>query len=60
MKTFCFGKKVFQSQAKMGRKFFVGGNWKMNGSKSKIDEIIKNLHDESLSSETGLFEVTHS
>ncbi|GFR26937.1 triosephosphate isomerase B, partial [Trichonephila clavata] len=25
------------------RKFFVGGNWKMNGSKSKIDEIVKFL-----------------
>ncbi|KAL9970190.1 hypothetical protein ACROYT_G022524 [Oculina patagonica] len=27
----------------MERKFFVGGNWKMNGSKAKIDEILKNL-----------------
>ena len=24
---------------KMGRKFFVGGNWKMNGTKSEIDAI---------------------
>jgi len=24
----------------MGRKFFVGGNWKMNGTKASIDEII--------------------
>ena len=23
----------------MARKFFVGGNWKMNGNKSSIDEI---------------------
>ena len=23
----------------MSRKFFVGGNWKMNGTKSSIDEI---------------------
>jgi triosephosphate isomerase len=37
----------------MGRKFFVGGNWKMNGSKAKIDEILKNLHDSSLSADTG-------
>ncbi|KAJ8320213.1 hypothetical protein KUTeg_001800 [Tegillarca granosa] len=27
------------------RKFFVGGNWKMNGSKESIDGIIKFLHD---------------
>ena len=25
---------------KMGRKFFVGGNWKMNGTKAGIDSII--------------------
>jgi triosephosphate isomerase len=24
----------------MGRKFFVGGNWKMNGNKASIDAII--------------------
>ncbi|KAI4486512.1 triosephosphate isomerase [Polistes fuscatus] len=24
----------------MGRKFFVGGNWKMNGTKKEIDEIV--------------------
>ena len=24
----------------MGRKFFVGGNWKMNGDKASIDAII--------------------
>lgn len=24
----------------MGRKFFVGGNWKMNGSKAEIDTIL--------------------
>jgi triosephosphate isomerase len=24
----------------MGRKFFVGGNWKMNGTKAGIDSII--------------------
>ena len=26
-------------RAKMGRKFFVGGNWKMNGTKAEIDTI---------------------
>jgi len=39
----------------MERKFFVGGNWKMNGSKGKIDEILKNLAESSLSPSTGLF-----
>ena len=24
----------------MGRKFFVGGNWKMNGNKASIDGIV--------------------
>lgn len=27
----------------MGRKFVVGGNWKMNGDKNQISEIINNL-----------------
>ncbi|XP_022126193.2 triosephosphate isomerase [Pieris rapae] len=27
----------------MGRKFVVGGNWKMNGDKNQINEIINNL-----------------
>lgn len=27
------------------RKFFVGGNWKMNGSKSKVDEILKFMNE---------------
>jgi len=26
--------------SKMGRKFFVGGNWKMNGNKASIDGIV--------------------
>ena len=37
----------------MERKFFVGGNWKMNGNKAKIDEIIKNLESSDLDSSTG-------
>lgn len=27
----------------MGRKFIVGGNWKMNGDKNQINEIVNNL-----------------
>lgn len=34
----------------MGRKFFVGGNWKMNGDKKSIDEIIKFLASGTLDS----------
>lgn len=29
----------------MPRKFFVGGNFKMNGSKAKLDEIISNINN---------------
>ena len=37
----------FEPGSKMsgGRKFFVGGNWKMNGSKAKVDEILKFMND---------------
>nr|UKO95418.1 triosephosphate isomerase [Demodex canis] len=35
----------------MGRKFFVGGNWKMNGPKSKVDEIMNFLETEPLDSQ---------
>jgi len=27
----------------MSRKFFVGGNWKMNGTKKVADELLSNL-----------------
>jgi len=36
-----------------GRKFFVGGNWKMNGSKASIDEIIKFLNEKGVNPKTG-------
>lgn len=39
----------------MERRFFVGGNWKMNGNKASIDEIIKTLAEGDLSSKTGLW-----
>ena len=38
----------------MERNFFVGGNWKMNGSKASIDGILKTLAEGELSSSTGL------
>lgn len=31
---------ILKSIPKMGRKFIVGGNWKMNGDKKAIDGII--------------------
>jgi triosephosphate isomerase len=34
------------------RKFFVGGNWKMNGTKAGIDEIIKFLNEKGLNPNT--------
>ena len=37
----------------MGRKFFVGGNWKMNGDKASIDTIIAFLKAGPLDSNTG-------
>ncbi|KAL2213370.1 triosephosphate isomerase [Sarocladium strictum] len=36
----------------MARKFFVGGNFKMNGSISSIKEIVKNLNDADLDPNT--------
>ena len=37
----------------MGRKFFVGGNWKMNGDKASIDPIIAFLKEGPLDPNTG-------
>ena len=37
------------------RKFFVGGNWKMNGNKKEIDVIIDFLTTGPLSANTGKF-----
>lgn len=38
-----------------GRKFFVGGNWKMNGNKAEIDGIINFLTAGPLDPNTGKF-----
>ena len=35
------------------RKFFVGGNWKMNGTQSKIDDLIQMLNGKGQSEKTG-------
>ena len=35
------------------RRFFVGGNWKMNGTKESLEELISTLNTASLHDETG-------
>ena len=42
------------------RKFFVGGNWKMNGSKSSIDVIIDTLKKGPLSPNTGILMILYT
>ena len=37
----------------MGRKFFVGGNWKMNGDKASIDTIVAFLKEGPLDPNVG-------
>lgn len=41
------------SMAVSERKFFVGGNWKMNGSKGMIDVILDTLNGGNLNTDTG-------
>jgi triosephosphate isomerase len=38
----------------MSRIFFVGGNWKMNGTKKEIDDIVTFLKSDSLDPTVGL------
>ena len=35
------------------RKLFVGGNWKMNGTKASIDVIVENLNKTGVTDKTG-------
>lgn len=46
------------SPAMASRRFFVGGNWKMNGNKESLGELITNLNTAQLSEQTG--ERTHT
>ena len=39
----------------MGRQFFVGGNFKMNGTLSSIKEIVNNLNNAKLDSNVGMY-----
>lgn len=47
---------VCQRKIKMAstRKFFVGGNWKMNGNKKSVEEIITLLNQKGINPKTGL------
>jgi hypothetical protein len=40
----------------MARKFFVGGNWKMNTLKSSADAIVKMLNDAQFDANVGKLE----
>ena len=35
------------------RKYFVGGNWKMNGNLSKINELVTMLNEKGINTNTG-------
>jgi len=48
-------RQFFRETIKMaGRKFFVGGNWKMNGSKSEIKSIVDTLNAAPLNDQTDI------
>ena len=51
--TTTLGSPAGRSMACTQRKFFVGGNWKMNGNKASIDGIISFLSAGPLSPNTG-------
>lgn len=38
-----------------GRKFFVGGNWKLNGDKKSIEELANILNKAKLNPDTGAY-----
>ena len=46
---------VRREMATRERKFFVGGNWKMNGSKESINGILTFLKEGPLTPESGGF-----
>lgn len=45
---------LFTTSAKMGRQFFVGGNFKMNGSVDTIKGIVNNLNQAKVDSNVGM------
>lgn len=38
----------------MTRKFFVGGNWKMNGDKKSLGELIQTMNEAKVDSNVGM------
>ena len=46
--AFFFRYKTYKAKKKMSRKLFVGGNWKMNGSKKENEKLIDLLNKASI------------
>mmetsp|Transcript_22187 Transcript_22187/g.33878 ORF Transcript_22187/g.33878 Transcript_22187/m.33878 type:complete len:616 (+) Transcript_22187:95-1942(+) len=45
-------RQFHSTTASLGRKFFVGGNWKCNGSVSQVNDLISMLNQSTLSTDT--------
>lgn len=43
----------------MSRKFFVGGNWKMNGDKKSLGELIKTMNSGTVDPNVGMWQTLH-
>lgn len=50
---------LIDNQLKMARKFFVGGNWKMNGTRKETDEIVAFLKAGPLDPNVGTYWISH-
>lgn len=46
--------KLPKKLAKMSRKFFVGGNWKMNGDKKSLGELIDTMNGAKVDPNVGM------
>ena len=45
-------RQFHSTSASLGRKFFVGGNWKCNGSVSQVNDLISMINQSTLSTDT--------
>lgn len=43
----------------MSRKFFVGGNWKMNGDKKSLGELIQTMNTAKVDANVGMWIFDH-
>lgn len=50
-----FSLKRQKNTANMSRKFFVGGNWKMNGDKKSLGELIQTLNAGKVDPNVGMY-----